>query len=190
MSSHKFFTHYMKQAIMLIKNLQEVSIMKKLFAVVAVMLCFTVQTRAKAEADPYDRFANSLNAVAAKIQRGNHTIRDGNLRLWSGRNYVLVTYSYSEGDGIARFFTTDSDMMFAGGIRISHSRSRDIQRFFGDGLTRYEGVLQIGGIHQWVEFDVGSRNGVLRSINFTQADVELSPSIKIAFEENMRRLSR
>lgn len=161
--------------------------MKKALLALAVILCFAVQ--AYATPDPCDRFMRSISAVAEKIQRDPHTTRDGSLRLWSGLNYVLVTHTGKDGDEVVRFFTTDGDMRFAGGITVSYSRRRSLQRFFGDSLKSYGGVWQIGDAHKWAEFDFG-RSGVLKSIYFTLADIDLSPSIRISFEENVRRISR
>ncbi len=121
-----------------------------------------------AESDPYDIFEYSLREIAGTIMEGKPTFTDGDSQIWKGNKYI-VAQSY---ECLLEFFTVDSEMTFAGRLRVG-SKESDLLKFFGSDIRKDDtNTYSAGGIHQWTVFTM--ENGRIKSIHFTQPNTVMT----------------
>ena len=127
--------------------------------------------------DLYGEFEASVKKLAEPITKGKPSFTDGDSRIWKGDKYIVA----QSGEYLSEFFTADSSMAFAGGIRVGMSES-DLLKFFGGDIRKDDlDTYSAGGIHQWTVFTMD--NGKIKSIQFTQSDAHMTDKAVEKFNE-------
>ena len=127
--------------------------------------------------DIYGELEASIKKLASTLTKGKPIFTDGDSRIWKGDKYIFV----KSGEYLAEFFTVDSSMTFAEGIKVGMSES-DLLKIFG-GEIRKDDLFSYsaGGVHQWTVFMM--ENGKIKSIHFTQADAKTTDKADNKFNE-------
>ena len=130
-----------------------------------------------AEADPYGDLEHSLRVIADNIMKGKPAFTDGGSRIWKGDKYIVAQAD----EYLAEFFTADSGMTFADGIKVGMNESELLKIFGGEIRKDDVDTYSAGGIHQWTVFTM--EKGKVKSIHFTQADVHMTDKAVEKFDE-------
>ena len=167
-----------------VKNLRSVNAGKNLTLIEA----YTVITDDRAgdihalipsdpDKNPYGELEDSIKKLSQTLTAGKPSLTDGDSRMWTGGKYAIV----KSGKYLAEFFTADSSMTFANGIKVGMNES-DLLKIFGGEIRKDDlDSYSAGGIHQWTVFM--TENGKIKCIHLTQSDADTTQKMMDKFTE-------
>ena len=167
-----------------VKNLRSVNAGKNLTLTEAYIVITDDRAgdiRALIPSDPdkntHGELEASIKKLSESITKGKPSFTDGDSRMWTGEKYAIV----KSGEYLSEFFTADSGMTFANGIKVGMNES-DLLKIFGGSIRKDDlDSYSAGGIHQWTVFM--TEKGKIKCIHLTQTGTDTTQKTMDKFTE-------